>query len=167
MFFYYIKIIGGVTVEKDNKVVILKTQDRKYAIDVYNVERILEYTKPKALPETSEHIIGIMSYEESILPVIDLNKRLYKEGYLDTGENKIVVIIWEDHRLGLMVDDVLEIKDIEEDKIHKKAEVNTEIKKEYLKGFIKEDEDIIIYLNPNKIFSSSQKEELKDVIKDS
>ncbi|MTI69514.1 MAG: purine-binding chemotaxis protein CheW [Firmicutes bacterium] len=153
--------------QKHNKVVILKTQDRKYAIDVYNVERILEYTKPKALPETSEHIIGIMSYEESILPVIDLNKRLYKEGYLDTGDNKIVVIIWEDHRLGLMVDDVLEIKDIEEDKIHKKDSVNTEIKKEYLKGFIKEEEDIIIYLNPNKIFSSSQKEELKGVIKDS
>ena len=141
--------------------IIFINNQQKFAINISHVDKIAEYQKPNPIPESSDFLLGVIQYSGSILPVIDLNKKLYN---LDTshGQNdKIIVIIWKDTYLGLAVDEIVGIKGYDDDKLEKSSvDTQISISNRYISGFIKEDDDITIVLDPDKIFDNDQEEEI-------
>ncbi|NLL82203.1 MAG: purine-binding chemotaxis protein CheW [Tissierellia bacterium] len=139
--------------------IIFINNQQKFAINISHVEKIIEYQVPNPIPEAPDFLLGVIQYSGSVLPVVDLNKKLY---YLDTvpGEDdKIIVIMWKDTYLGLTVDEIVGIKGYDDDKLEMSS-MDTHISNRYITGFIKEDEDITIVLDTNKVFDSKQEEEI-------
>lgn len=145
------------------QVIIFNNCQQNFALEIDRIERIIDYKTPKKLPETAEYIQGVIKYNEKVLPVIDLNRRLYgTEGEIKDS-SKIIVILWHNAHLGLMVDDILGIKTIDEEIFEDSSIGEGSISSEYIKGFIKLDEDIIILMDTNKLFSFVQTRELLDL----
>lgn len=145
------------------QVIIFNNCEQNFALELERIERIIEYSKPKKLPETADYIIGVIQYNERVLPIIDLNKRLYGvPGEISTN-NKIIVIIWKGSHLGLVVDEILGIKNIEETQFEESAIGEESISSEYIKGFIKIGEDIIIMMDTDKLFSFVQSKEILEL----
>src|SRR5690554_5391384 len=134
------------------QVVFFSIDQGKYAMNIENVERIIGYSNVTPLPETSDYVLGIISYQEKILPIIDLNQRFYNNPLEYNETNKILVIQLEGYKLGLLVDEVKEIKSIDDDTIEKSSEIIEGISPEYIKGLIKRDDEIIILLEAEEIF---------------
>lgn len=147
---------------EDSKVVIFKIDKESFAIDIMQVERILEYQEPVKIPDAPNFIKGVIKYQGNILPVMDLKKR-FNLSYTEIKEEpKIVIVKNEDKRVGLIVDVVKEVSDINIEDIEEPPAIVKGISNEYLRGIIKLKDDIIILIDPKKILSL---EEIKDISK--
>lgn len=138
--------------------IIFKTNSQSLAIAIDKVDRIIEFEEGKKIPEPLPYMLGVIEYNGKVLPIVDLGKRLYNTDVVQDIDTKIIVVNWKDKLLGLAVDDIAGIKSYGEE--YDKPNNEIEASKEYLEGFIKLPDDIIIVLNVDKLFDQDQDEAL-------
>ncbi|MBU3126697.1 chemotaxis protein CheW [Clostridium tagluense] len=146
--------------EQEIKILIFSINGECYATNIMEVERILEYEKITKIPDLPQFVEGVINYEGNILPIISLSKRFnlplteMKEGC------KIIVGKQEQSKIGIIVDFVSEVKDVLTDSIEDSPEIIYGISRRYIKGLIKIDGRIIIYLNLSTILTEEEKNEI-------
>lgn len=142
---------------KEMKVLIFKLGNEFYATNIMEVERILGYEVPTILPDSPKFLDGVINYESTILPIINL-KNKFNLNEIDSLDKKIIVIKREEMKFGILVDSVTEVLTILEDNIKSPDSLSTLISKKYMNGFIKEKGNIIIMINLDKILSLDEEE---------
>lgn len=142
------------------KVLIFTLNDEFYATDIMEVERILGFEEPTALPEAPDFVLGVINYEGSILPVISLSKKFNMRDN-KKEDSKIIVVKENEDKIGIVVDQVTEVGDIKLEEVENPAYISTTVSKRYIKGLIKLKERIIIFLNLSEILTSEEKRQLK------
>ncbi|MCB2359397.1 chemotaxis protein CheW [Clostridium estertheticum] len=143
--------------QEDIKVLVFSVNGEQYATSILEVERILEYGKSTKVPDSPQFVEGVINYEDSILPVITLTKRFNLEASEIGKDSKIIVTKQKESKIGIIVDFVSEVKDVGKDNIEDSPEIITGISKRYIKGLIKIDGKIIIYLNISAILTDEEK----------
>ncbi len=141
--------------------IIFKTNSQSFGISIDRIEKIIEFEEGKKIPEPLPYMMGIIEYNEKVLPVIDLSKRLYEKDTNRDMDTKIIVINWNEKHIGLTVEDILGIKSYEKE--YEAPNKEMEISKEYVDGFIKLPEDIIIVLDSDKLFILEDEEILNNI----
>ena len=96
------------TAADEIQVVIFRVGPQEFAIDIFQIERILRYEKPATLPNAPDYLEGVVQYGESVVPVVDLRKRLEVPAALGE-EVRIMVLRLEDQKIGVLVDQVAEV----------------------------------------------------------
>lgn len=139
--------------------IVFSNNGQNFAIKISYVNRILEYETPIGIPESSEFLLGVIKYRGNILPVIDLTKKLFEISSSCNENSKIIVIEFKDSQVGLLVEEVVGIHNFDESQ-YEDSNIDMEISKEYIYGFIKLDNDITIVLEPDKLFVQEQEEEI-------
>lgn len=142
---------------KEIKVLIFSINGENYATDIMEVERILGYEEPTKLPDSPAFIEGVINYEENILPIISLTKRFSLPIINKSHESKIIVAKQADSKIGIIVDVVSEVRDVNEENIEAPPEIVSGISRRYIKGLIKIDGKIIIFLNLGTILTEEEK----------
>lgn len=142
--------------------IVFINNNQKFAVYVSRIHKIIEFQQPKRLPDSSKYFLGVIKYNESILPVIDLSKRLYNIVTEQTVDTKIIVVSWKDKEIGLVVDDIIGIRNFTEEQFED-AKLDVDIANEYISGFIKSEEDIIVNLDIDKIFNKEQEKEISSI----
>jgi purine-binding chemotaxis protein CheW len=142
---------------KEVKVLIFNINGEHYATDIMEVERILGYEEPTTLPDSPIFVDGVINYEGNILPVISLAKRFNLAKNDKKDETKIIVAKQAENRIGIIVDIVSEVRDVNEKNIEVPPEIVVGISKRYIKGLIKIDDKIIIFLNLGEILTEEEK----------
>jgi purine-binding chemotaxis protein CheW len=145
------------------KIVVFKVDDENFAADIMQVERILSYTEPTKVPESPAYVKGVIKYQESILPVIDLKKRLNLLETAMKDDPKIIVVKHNEKSIGLIVDVVSEVIDISSDNIEPSPDIVRGISNKYMTGMIKLDGRIIILLDTQKILTNDEITQLNTV----
>lgn len=141
----------------ETKILIFSLNGESYATDIMEVERILGYEVPTVLPEVPYFMDGVINYEESILPVINLAKKFSFPEAAITNESKIVVIKGEEVKLGVVVDNVYEVRDINIDLIEKPKAMSSNISSRYIKGLIRVQSKIIILLDLAQLLNEEER----------
>lgn len=145
------------------KYILFTNMNQNFAIDVTKIERIIEFEQPKKIPESLEYLLGVIKYEDAILPVIDLNKRLYDTKIKETKSTKIVIVSWKERLMGIVVDDIIGINKFEEE-YYEESNIDTNVSKEYISGFIKSEDGITIVLDIDGILNEKKEEKLLEDI---
>lgn len=143
--------------DKEIKVLIFSINGENYATDIMEVERILGYENPTNLPDSPNFVEGVINYEGNILPILSLNKRFNLPQSKTSADSKIIVSKQEKGKIGIIVDVVSEVRDINLSNIENPPEIVAGISKRYIKGLIKIDKKIIIFLNLNTILSNEER----------
>ncbi len=139
--------------------IVFISNDEKFAIDISKVERIIEFTPPKKVPEASDFLLGVIQYNSKVIPIIDLSMRLYNLKSIQDVDTKVIVVFWKQNYIGFLVDDILGIQHFSEEQ-YEESDRETHILKDYIKGFMKSEEDITIVLDIDKIFTLEEEKEL-------
>lgn len=148
---------------KELKVLIFSVGSNYYATDIMEIERILGYEEPTKLPDSPEFLEGVMNYEGNILPVISLSKKFGIESKEKSADTKIIVAKQNNYKTGIIVDLVLEVKDVKKENIEDAPEIVGGISKRYIKGLIKIDKKIIIFLNLATILTEDERRQMHDL----
>lgn len=148
--------------EKELKVLIFKLNEEYYATDIMEVERILNYDEATQIPDSPDFFEGVINYEGSILPIINLSKKFHIPAKEITEDSKIIVAKRENGKIGFVVDVVSEVRDLEQKNLENIPNMATTISKRYVKGLIKLDKKIIIFLNMDTILTQEEQEQINN-----
>ncbi|WP_182188483.1 chemotaxis protein CheW [Pectinatus frisingensis] len=91
------------------QIVAFKLKREEYGISILNVEEIKRLTDITRVPFTPEYIKGVINLRGSVLPVIDLKKRIGLPDEEYSESTRIIVIKLEDITVGMIVDAVTEV----------------------------------------------------------
>jgi len=83
--------------------------DHEYSVNIMSVREIRGWTKATSLPHSPSYVHGVINLRGTVLPVIDLAKRLGLETK-EPGERSVIIVIdLEGRTVGLRVDAVSDI----------------------------------------------------------
>ncbi len=141
--------------EKSNKEIyikylIFKLRDTLFAVKADGVIEIISPKPISKLPFVEEEIIGLINFRGELVPVIDL---LYKMDNLKNHleNNKIIIVEYNKEKVGIIIDDVLEIVNINKKNIASKEEFEINIKEEWIEGVFLYKESIVILLDKKEV----------------
>ena len=143
---------------KEIRILVFKLNGEYFATDIMEVERILGSIGTTKLPDSPSFLEGIIKYEEEVIPVINLiNKFGFNSSSVDST-SKVIVLKKEIGKFGVIVDDVNEVTTVNEEVIDYSSSVSTIISRKYMKGIIREKNNLIILLDLNKVLLEKEEE---------
>jgi purine-binding chemotaxis protein CheW len=131
-----------------------------FATDVAKVREVLDFTKITEIPRTPDFMSGVINLRGSVVPVVDLRLCLEMSKTERTTNTCIVVleVLLESESLviGALADSVEEVIDLEPDQIRQAPRIGTQIKTDFLKGMGKRDDQFIMILDIDRVFSAEE-----------
>ena len=70
------EVAENVVVGEEQQLVVFKLAEEEYAVSILKVQEIKRMTEITRVPHTPDYLKGVMNLRGSVLPVIDLKKRL-------------------------------------------------------------------------------------------
>lgn len=135
--------------------------NQKTAVDIDVTERILLLEEITLIPDTANYIKGVIDYSEEVLPVIDLNERLFQQPYQKTEQTKVIVTLWKNKKIGLIVDDVTAVQDFSDQELQTDTNQN---QGKSISAIVRTPESIITVINVDNLFSADGEAELLSII---
>lgn len=151
--------------EDKSTYILFSLSDDTFAIDVKNIIHTMEISEITPLPKTPVFVKGISIFRGNILPIIDLRIKFSLQEKNDTSKGYVVVSKFmtddKQQEIGLVVDKVLEVLEFSEMDIGSYPELGSKYNIEFINGFVKKEDKIIMVLNIEKILSSAEIEILR------
>ncbi len=147
----------------DIQVVTFRVGPQEFALDISQVERILRYEKPAALPRAPEFLEGVVRYEGTAIPVVDLRKRLELEAAI-TEATRLMVLSLDGQRIGMLVDQVREVIRVDSTTITAPPPMVRGLAANYIAGIITEGERTVVLLNALRLLSSTERQALQAAV---
>ena len=137
-----------------------KLGEEMFALDVSQVREILDVTNITKVPRAPEFMRGVINVRGSVVPVVDLRMKFDMPATERTKDTRIVVmeIALEGDltTIGTLADAVHNVMDIEPSSIEPAPKVGAKWNTEFIKGIGKHNDEFIIILNVDRIFSAEE-----------
>ena len=133
--------------ETQVQVVAFKLRREEYGFNILNVKEIKGLTDITRVPFASDFIKGVINLRGSVLPVIDLKKRLGLQDMEYTDDTRIVVVREDDLEVGMIVDAVTGVITLNGEHIDAAKSVDNENSRFITGVGTVEEERLIILLN--------------------
>ena len=135
-----------------------KLGDELFAANVSKVIEILEIPKITKVPRSPDYMRGVINLRGNVLSVIDSRIKFGLPVTENTVNTCIIVMNLDlenqNITLGLIVDAVKEVVDIDKESIQRVPEIGSKFKSEFIEGMVKSDDQFIMILNIALLFSS-------------
>lgn len=140
------------------KVLVFELNNELFATDIMEVERILGNLPKTKLPDSPAFLEGVVKYENEVIPVINLYTKFKFNKAKEKESNRIIVVKKDLGKFGIVVDDVCEVKNVAVDNIDNPQAVATIVSKQYIKGIIRQDNELIVLLDLNNLLIGKEEE---------
>lgn len=125
-----------------------------YGIELLHVIEIIGIQSITQVPGVPHYVKGIINLRGKIVPVIDVRLKLDQEPRDYDDKTCIVVVIIDDMQVGLIVDSVSEVADIDASTLSQPPELSNGYTNSYLKSVSQIGEKVILNLDCDKFFQS-------------
>ena len=137
-----------------------KLDEEVYALDINQVREVLDYKDVTKVPRMPDFMRGVINLRGGVVPVVDLRLKFGMSGTEKTVDTCIIIIeillSGELTFLGAIADSVQEVMTLEPDQIEPAPKLGTRLNTEFIKGMGKKNDEFIILLDIDKIFSSEE-----------
>ena len=147
----------------DVQLVVFKVAGQEFAFNIFQVERILRYEAPAALPKAPDFLEGVLRYRDAVVPLIDLRKRLAVPAPL-RDDTRTVILEWEGGKIGIIVDAVTEVLQLGASAISPPAKIVKGLAAAYIAGLAVKDGRTIIILNAAQLLNAKEQIALETAV---
>ncbi len=137
------------------QVVAFKLRDEEYGVNIFHVQEIRNLVDITRVPFAASFIKGVINQRGSVMPVIDLKKRLGIEETPYTSLSRIVTVIVGDLQVGMLVDAVTEVLTIRSKLVDPKKTVSDKAMEKFLSGIGNIDGRLVTMLNLEEIVNAN------------
>lgn len=123
----------------------------EYAIEILKVQEIIGLMPITPVPRMPEYIKGVLNLRGKIVPVMNLRTRFGLNEIEYTEETCIIVVQENQYLMGIIVDKVSEVADIEGKQIEEVPAFGTGEQSEYLSGIGKVKEQVKMIVDVEKV----------------
>ena len=134
-----------------------RVRDAGYALPIDLVREIIEYAEVTRVPMMPAYIHGVINLRGNVVPVLDLAAR-FGLSLTEPGNRTCIVIIELPldgglQRIGLVVDEVDEVLEIEPRQIMPPPAFGTAIRSDFIAGMAQQAQEFLIILNMLQVLS--------------
>jgi purine-binding chemotaxis protein CheW len=131
-----------------------------FAVDVCQVREILDQAAITRVPQMPDYMLGVINLRGSVVPVVDLRRKFGMAASETTRESCIVVLEvdcgGETTVVGAQADAVSEVLDLPAEAIEPPPRLGMKLRTEFIRGMGKKEEQFLIILDIDKIFSTDE-----------
>lgn len=149
-------------VMESNQMLTFKLGDETYGIQINKVREILTYPIVTPIPDASRWVKGVINLRGEVAPIIDLRVRFnINDNPVYTNRTIVIAVKTHDMRMiGLVVDEVSDMENVELERLYPAPDMGTSIAPEYLKGLFKKEEKMIVILDIDRILDKDEMQRL-------
>jgi len=138
------------------KFLTFQLASEEYGLEILKVREILGLMDITTVPQTPEYVKGVVNLRGQVIPVIDLRLKFgLKQG--DYGQRTCIIVVDVDGVLmGIVVDTVSEVMDIDATSIENTPSFGTKLNTDYILGMGKVAGKVKILLDINKVLTSEE-----------
>jgi purine-binding chemotaxis protein CheW len=131
-----------------------------FAVGTLRVREIIEYGNITSVPMMPGFIRGVINLRGAVVPVIDLNARFGRDK-TDISRRTCIVILEvqseeDTHVLGIIVDAVSAVRQIDSSNIEPAPSFGTRIRADFIDGMAKVNGSFVILLDLGKVLSVNE-----------
>lgn len=137
-----------------NQYLVFKLYKEEYALEIDKITSIIDNNLfITRVPTAPEHILGVINLRGDIIPVMDLRKKLGLPDDVENNKKKIIVTSYKDFSVGIMVDMVMDVIQLQEDCMESIDPYADHSLKEYFSAIAKHGQRLIITLKLESLVS--------------
>lgn len=127
--------------------IIFRLGSEFFATETEKIQNISDMMQITKVPTAPKHIMGLINLRGSIKPLVNISMLLNVQA--DNIDSNIIILKFEDEEIGIKVDEVIEVVEIEPSKVQNVASDG----KEYVRGVIEFNNNLLTIIDINKVIS--------------
>lgn len=144
-------------ISRTTQYLTFKLADEVFALDISKVREVLDFTAITKVPRTPEFMRGVINLRGNVVPVVDMRLKFGMSATEKTVNTCIIIVEialdGDTTILGALADAVQEVLELEPGQIEPAPRIGTRLKTDFIKGMGKRDNQFIIILDIDKVFS--------------
>ncbi|CAH7346405.1 Positive regulator of CheA protein activity (CheW) [Vibrio chagasii] len=125
-----------------------------YAMDVLAIKEVLRHSGVTPIPHSPHFVLGLINLRGSVVTVIDGRKRMNVKEAEVSEETRVIIVDSEEHSVGILVDSVREVVDIDKDSIMPHSNSATDVG-DYVHGICHINDELHILLDHTQLLSEA------------
>ncbi len=155
---------------KINSYLSFKLGEETFAANVGKVLNILEMVKITKVPKAPAYMKGVINLRGTVLPLVDTRVKFGMSETEYTANTCILVLdidVDDDSvQVGALVDSVQEVLELSEKDILPPPSIGSKYKSDFIEGMARSNDQFIMILNMDMIFSTDELAMLRDTTSD-
>ena len=132
------------------QIVVFKLGDEHFAVETERVQGINDMMGITRVPKAPSYIKGLINLHGTIKSLVDIN--LLLDVKCNNEQNNIIILTAQDEEIGISVDEVEEVLDVEESSIQK-LEKDSNKSQPYIKGIFNYEDKLLTIIDIDKLLN--------------
>jgi purine-binding chemotaxis protein CheW len=146
-----------------NQFLTFQLGDELYGVDILRVQEIKGYTTVTKIPNTPPHIKGVLNLRGTIVPIVELRTKFGMPMIDYTMFTVIVVVVVKEKIMGLVVDAVSDVLNIERKDIQPPPQFGAKVDVSFVNGIGKSGDKLVALLDMDRLLSDGDLQEVAAV----
>jgi purine-binding chemotaxis protein CheW len=144
------------------QLVLFTLDERRYALDLTSVERIVRVVDVTPLPKAPPIVLGIINVNGDVVPVYDLRRRFRLPEREINLTDQLMIARRSRQKVALLVDSVSGVVEISEAEIASAKQILPEI--EYVHGVVKLQDGLVLIHDLDQFLSPEEERTLEGAL---
>jgi len=146
--------------EREGKYLTFSLAEEEYGIGILKIKEIIGMMPVTPVPQTPDHVKGVINLRGKVIPVIDLRLRFGMES-IEYDERTCIIVVEITGQagtvqIGIVVDSVSEVLNIKGEDVEETPTFGTKLNTDYILGMAKMGGGVKILLDIDKVLSSEE-----------
>ena len=148
----------------EKEIIIFRLGNKKYGVEINQLLGLEGYVKPETVKRAPKCMAGVATLRDELMPIVSLHTLFGIEEEDLTEMTRYLMFISSNGNLACKVDEVLEIKKMDEEHVHDFPQLLETEETGYVKFVVNDGDELILVLNPDQIVGKSENERMTKVI---
>jgi purine-binding chemotaxis protein CheW len=150
--------------DREGKYLTFTLDEEEYGIGILKIKEIIGMLPITPVPQTPEHVKGVINLRGKVIPVVDLRLRFGMDA-IDYNERTCTIVVEIEGQsgtvmIGIVVDSVSEVLNIKGEDTEDTPTFGTKLDTDYILGMAKMDGGVKILLDIDRVLSNQEVEDL-------
>ena len=155
-------LVGDGVAGDEDQLLTFILAGEEYGVDILRVQEIKGWDNVTPIPNTPEHIKGVINLRGTIVPIIDLRNRFNLDN-IPYGPTTVVIVLKvinqdKERTMGIVVDAVSDVYNVNDEAMKPPPDFGSVISIDYVKGLATLGENMVIVLDIDHLLNSDELE---------
>jgi purine-binding chemotaxis protein CheW len=140
------------------ELVAFRVAGQDFCIDIMDVREIRGWTPATILPHAPEYVMGVINLRGSVVPIVNLAKRLNLATGELTARHVIIIAVIKQQIIGILVDAVSDILSIPSGAIQPTPNIASDATRAFVEGVIAVEDRMLRMLDLTAVLPQGEKD---------
>lgn len=140
----------------ETQLVTFSLGEEEYGVPILQVQEIIKFTDITKVPRSPDFVKGVINLRGRVIAVIDLREKFGLTEKIVDKHTRIIIVESQGATLGLIVDNVNEVKKVKNAMIDPPPPIVSGISSEFIKGVARIDQRLLIIIDLDKVLSTTE-----------